>query len=383
MSLKLLLFLILFLPYRLEANFDLSGYVKSLNFSAPARENEGSRGLNGNRLRLEGRWNASKGQVHAHLISDLETFWGSFLASQRQAVSRGIAHDELLDLNWDLNENENFLWRENFYRAYVRAQAGKLEAQAGRQRIAWGQGRLWNPTDAVNPYNPLSVERQERPGSDLGVLRWNFSALTFLEMVYVPKRSAVWEKSLFLTRFKSNFLQMDVEFMGGKKGGENMAGLGHAAQVFDGSLRSEAAYIFDSETRRDFARAVVSYDRSFRLPHTLYVLGEYFYNGVGERSRFDYARVRLDVQDPSFLGRDYFGGGVTYDLTALWKAECYGIFNLSDGSIFVGPKITWQAAENFELSLGVQVFNGRDRTEFGNIRNIGFFQVQWFFNGKL
>jgi hypothetical protein len=242
--------------------------------------------------------------------------------------------------------------------------------------------RVWNPTDAVNPYNPLSVERQERPGSDLGILRWNFSALTLLETVYVPKRSARWEESLFLGRLKANILKTDLEFMGGKTGRENMVGMGHAAQVFDGSFRSEAAYSFNSEARRDFARAVVSFDRSFSLPNTLYLLGEYFYNGIGERSRYDYARVVLNARDQPFLGGEYFGLGATYDLTALWKAECYGILNLSDGSAFLGPKISWSAAENFELAAGYQVFNGRDRTEYGNLRDVGFIQAQWFFSAR-
>ena len=359
---------------------ELSGYAKTLDFAAPARENEGAKGLSGNRFRLEGRWNDRRERVNAHLISDSEVLWGTLLASQRQAVSGLIPSDELFELDWDLNEKENFLWRENLHRAYVQARLGKLEARAGRQRIAWGQGRLWNPTDAVNPYNPLSVERQERPGSDLGDLRWNFSALTFLETVYVPKRSARWGKSLMLARLKTNFFKTDLEFMGGKRGGENMMGAGHASQVFDGSFRSETAYVFDSETRKDFARAAVSYDRSFSLPGTLYLLGEYLYNGIGERSRFDYARVVLDAQDPAFLGREYIGFGAAYDLTALWKAECYGVINLSDGSAFLGPKLSWQAAEDFELAGGYQVFNGRDRTEYGNLRDVGFIQIQWFFS---
>lgn len=366
----------------LNAQVELSGYAKTLDFAAPAREDEGSKGLSGNRVRLEGRWNDKNERVNAHLISDLEVLWGTLLASQKQAVSGLIASDELFELNWDLNEKENFLWRENFHRAYVHARWGKLEAQAGRQRIAWGQGRLWNPTDAVNPYNPLSVERQERPGSDLGFLRWNFSGLNLLEAVYVPKRSARWGKGLLLARLKANLFKTDLEFMGGKRGGENMAGVSHAAQVLDGSFRSEAACSFDSEARRDFTRAVVSFDRSFSLPNTLYLLGEYFYNGIGERSRTDYARVILDAQDPPFLGREYFGFGATYDLTALWKAECYGIFNLSDGGVFMGPKITWQAMDNLEVAAGYQVFNGRDRTEYGNLRDVGYAHVQWFFSTK-
>ena len=97
------LLLLLLLPYQLNASFELSGYAKTLNFAAPARENEGAKGLSGNRVRLEGRWNDKHERFNARLISDLEALGGSLLASQRQVVSGLIASDELFYLNSDFN----------------------------------------------------------------------------------------------------------------------------------------------------------------------------------------------------------------------------------------------------------------------------------------
>ncbi len=364
----------------LQASSEISGYAKTLDFGYPAREGENAKGLSGNRLRLDGRWKDNGNRTSLRLISDTEVLWGTLLASQRTAVSNLVAKDELLDMTWDLNEKENFLWRENFYRAYAETHLSHLDFTLGRQRVAWGQGRIWSPTDVINPYNPLSIEREERPGSDLADARWNFSALSYLEGVYAPKKDADWDKSILLGKFRGNLLSMDYEFVGGKRGKEDLVGVSHSAQVLEGSLRSEAVYNFDSEVRRDFAKAVVSYDRSFSVPNTLYFLGEYFYNGIGESGKDDYFKVVLNPQDQSFLGRDYFGFGATYDITALLKFECYGIMNLNDGSFFAGPKISWQMMQNWDFSAGVQVFNGRDRSEYGNVRDLGFLQVQWFFS---
>src|SRR6185295_5428673 len=151
-------------------------------------------------------------------------------------------------------------------------------------------------------------------------------------------------------------------------------------QVLEGSLRAEASENFNSPVRRDFARAVLSYDRSFNIPNTLYVLGEFFYNGIGERDRADYPKVILNPTDQAFLGKDYFGSGLTYEITALWKAEAYAIFNLDDGSVYAGPQISWQPWTDFELALGYQVFSGKAGTEYGPVKDLGFLQVQWFFN---
>ncbi len=363
-----------------RAAFEVTGYAKSLDFGYPSTEDESAKSLSGNRLRLDGRWKDPKNILNLRLAADNEVLWGSLLKSQRTAVNSILAKEELLDMTWNLSENENFLWRENFYRAYAESHISHMDLTVGRQRIAWGQGRIWNPTDVINPYNPLSIERDERPGSDLADARWNFSALSFLEGVYAPKKDADWDKSIVMGKFRANVLRMDFEFVGGKRGKEDLAGFSQTAQVFDGSLRAEAIYNFDSEVRRDFAKAVISYDRSFSLPNTLYLLGEYFYNGIGEKNKEDYFKVVLNPQDQSFVGKDYYGFGATYDVTPLFKAECYGIINLNDGSFFAGPKMSWQPLTDLELSAGYQVYNGKDRTEFGNLRDIGFVQVQWFFS---
>lgn len=360
-------------------SFQLSGYAKSLNFVSPS---DNYKTLSGNRLRLDAEWQGPNQNVDFKLISDNELLTGSLLASQKNALNAQLPKNELINLRWTLDEKEDLIWRHLFYRAYAKAKFKNLDAIAGRQRIAWGQGRIWNPTDVINPYNPLSVEREERPGSDALDLKWNFDSLSFVEAAYVPARKWDWDQTLLLGKLHWNFAQMDWELTGGKRDEERIAGFGHAAQIFDGSLRSEMSYNFNSSMRRDFLRAVLSYDYSFSFAHPLYLLGEFYYNGIGERNSKNYIQVKLKPNDQQFTGKDYWGSGLTYEFSALWKGECYAIANLDDGSAFAAPKIIWQPFTDFELAAGYQAFIGAERSEFGPVKDIAFLQLQWFFKIK-
>lgn len=362
------------------ARFNLGGYAKSLDFVSRETQTRSYEILSGNRLRLDTEWQDREQLFDFRLIVDHEFLVGSSLSAQRTAINSGFQRNELLQLNWILNEKENLIWRHSFYRAYLKWRMKNLDAAIGRERIAWGQGRIWTPTDTINPYDPLSVEREERAGSDALDLKWNANELSFLEMAYVPRSKLEWEQSLLLGRAHLNFKQMDWEFMGGKIEDERIIGFNHAAQIFEGSIRSELTYNFHSALRKDFLRALLSYDYSFSLKQPLYLLAEFYYNGIGERDKNDYARVLLKQNDQQFFGKDYLGLGLTYEFSSLWKAESYGILNLDDGSAFIGPQIRWQPIKDLEMTIGYQAFLGSAQSEFGGRRDIAFLQLQWFFS---
>ncbi len=355
----------------LSAKTTFSGYLKSLDLVSNYKA------LSGNRGRLEGEWQDKNKNFDLRLVTDHEFLFGPLLSSQKKSVSALIPEDEFLDLVWVLNEKENSIWRHSFHRAYFTTKWNELEGKVGRQRIAWGQGRIWNPLDVINPYNPLSVEKDERLGSDSIAIKNYFSELSFLEAVYVPKKNFRGENSILLGRYRVNFRQMDWGVVGGKKGEELLFGFDSAAQIVEGSLRTEAAYIWGSNLRKDFFRAVLSYDYSFT--NTLYLLGELYYNGIGENKKENYSKVVLKRGEQNFLGQTYFGFVSRYDFTPLWIGSCYGIVNNNDSSLFLSPKIEWKALTDLELSLAYHAFLGSSASEFGPLQEVAFFQIQWFY----
>ncbi len=364
----------------MPAGVDLSGYLKELDF---ARRDDGVwRGLSAKRFRLDGSWHNAAESVDAKLISDHEYLQGSLINSFRNSLGGNTREDELLQMQWVLNEKENLIWRHILYRAWAHAKVGDWDVAAGRQRMAWGTGRLWNPTDVINPYDPMSVEREERAGSDAAQLKWSPTGLSYLEAVYVPKRGADWRKSLVLGKARMNYLETDWSAMGGKIGDERMIGADFASQALDGSFRGEVTYTFDSPVRRDFARTVLSYDYNFSFSRPLYVVGEYFYNGIGELGGADYFKVVLRANDQKFLGRDYAGLGATWDITPLLKLDCYTIVNLNDSSAFFGPRLKYQVLTDVEIGVGAQIFEGKSKSEYGATENIGFALAQWYFSSR-
>ena len=118
-----------------------------------------------NRLRSDIGIKDSSGQISLKAIGDIETYLSeSFIDTD--------AYNLIEDADPDLPFNpyfnvvtEDFLFgRFYLYRVYTEFKKDKSNLTLGLQRIAFGVGRLWNPTDTFNPIDALSVEPQERPG---------------------------------------------------------------------------------------------------------------------------------------------------------------------------------------------------------------------------
>ena len=66
-----------------------------------------------------------------------------------------------LDMDQSIANSATSLWRHRLYRGWAGLETERTTLRLGRQRIAWGTGKLWNPTDVLNPYQPLAVEPDE------------------------------------------------------------------------------------------------------------------------------------------------------------------------------------------------------------------------------
>lgn len=363
------------------ASWDFSGYAKNLYQNSRSVTDDRPYWQDLTRLRLSG--DASHSILQAHLDYDHEFSYGTFFRTADYALLQSLPETDFLDMEKKLDGGERWEWRHKVYRGWVGAEKEGRLLRIGRQRIAWGAGKIWNPTDVLNPYQPLSLEREERRGVDSLYLRRGWRELGQLELVYAAQDR--WRDAHLLGRAKNHFKTMDYSFMGGHAAGEKdgwMAGGDLAMDLKGGQLHGELTYS-DPQNRTPFWKVLIGYEYGFT---DSWLNLEYYRNGRGSRdkSRYDFLPVLLgrEVQ----VARDYLGLGWTWDFHALWKLEFYSIVNLNDSSYFLGPGLSFNALKNLHLSFNAQIFGGSEGqglfdppSELGRLHDIYYLTAQYYF----
>lgn len=333
------------------------------------------------RLTLDGGYQGFKG----HVDYDHEDLAGSFFRT-RDYAAFGLAEPPTwLDMEQAISTTATSIDRHRLYRAYAGYEDDELTARLGRQRVAWGTGKFWNPTDVLNPYQPTSVERDERRGVDAAYGKYALGELSQAELAWAPRDR--WTEHALLGRVKSNLKGYDYSAMGGKIGtstGAWMAGGDFAGNLFDGTLHGEWSHV-ETRTRSGSWQADVGYDYTFPTETKLRVLrdaslnAEYFHSGQGQldRTRYDFAALLGGSRVT--LAQDYFGASYAKDVHPLVKLELSAIQNADDGSDFFSPTLQYNAVPNLYLTLGWQRFGGARSTELGRAPNLLFVQAQYYF----
>ncbi len=361
---------------------EFGGYLKNIyeHFRTPVFGQSVWEDLSRVRLTALG----SYGIWRADIEYDNELYAGSYLKTP-EFKAAGIARP-LEYFNWDgtIAQGSSTLWRDRVHRGWVGAETGDWTIRAGRQRIAWGTGKIWNPTDILNPYQPLTIERDERFGADAVYARRALGQLSQAELAYGPQDRL--DESGFMGRLRGRLFNGDASVMGGKVGGLQdswIAGGDGAWDLGGGTWHVEGAWT-QLQTIGRFARVDTGYEYTFSdaAPPGLrgaWVLAEYFHNGQGVSDPRLYNVLDLLDGRAIALARDYLGFGWSKDLHPLVKLEIYAIANLTDGSWFAGPAFTWNAQKDLHLTAGTQAFWGGALTEYGRLSTILHAQAQYYF----
>ena len=346
---------------------ELKGYYKNLlTFSETGPGDDYYSDMN--RLRLEMDSNITR-TLSAKVIYDNELIFGSFLNTPEFALLKAQPQDTYFDLDKVLADTGDVYWRHSLYRCYLAYTGEKTTLTAGRQRVALGVGKIWNPKDLINPVSPLSLERDERTGADAIHADFHLGALSGLGLVYAKKDAA--ENAVI--KAKTNLKGYDLSAMAGRFGEDAVLGLDFSGYIGDSGFRGEGTYTF-ADQRDDFVRGVLSWDYTFE--NTLYVLLEYLYNGGnidGMASPYQFTGEIITKN------RNFLGIGMGYDLTPLVRLDALSILDLDGESIFLGPSIKYNIVQNVDWITGAQFFRGRQDGEYGSMPDVYYTQAQWYF----
>ena len=351
-----------------------SGYYKNLLVNSETLVPAGQRyDLDLNRLRLELKGKLS-GSVALDLQYDNEVLFGNYLETGQFALQKDRRPDQHWNLDGNYAESGSWYGRHRLYRGNVTFSSGNTDLRLGRQRIAWGTGRFWSPVDLINPLNPIALEREERPGADAVLGEHKLGPLSKISAVYAPGHEN--GGSSLALNWHSNAAGVDYSLIGGRFRSERVIGADVATQWGGAGIRAELTHN-NRGAGSSYRRAVLGVDYAF--PNTLTLGGELYYNGAGVTDTPAYDFASLFAGRVQNVGRRYFGGYASYEMTPLVKLANYLVLNVRDRSRFFSPAVIYSLKTNLDLTVGAQFFRGSPGSEYARLRDVYYAQMQWFF----
>ncbi len=359
--------LVVFLAAPASAGVKAGGYLKDFwQYSHSALD---GRAYNLNTFRARLTLDAEKGPFKFHTDLDQQIAAGSFFRTTEFRLFGYAPPKPWLDMEHTVSTGTTNGYGIGAYRAWIGLEDERGVIRAGRQRIAWGSGKLWNPTDVLNPYDPTNVERDERRGVDALYARAGIGSLGQAELVWAPQDS--WIDHALLARVRANWEGWDAAAMGGKIAGSTgsyVIGGDFAKELFEGTAHGEAAW-FNPENRTPYWKAGLGYDYNFAsdtkwawLKDAAFVF-EVYHAGNGRPG----------------VAQNYAGATVSKDLHTLVKLECAAIVNADDKSTLAYPSIAWNAVPDLWLTAAWRRFGGDKLGEFGRQPNQAVLTAQYWF----
>lgn len=283
---------------------------------------------------------------------------------------------QAIDLRWWAVTGEHYTLSHFIDRLYFRQALGKADFTIGRQRISWGAGRVWNPTDLFNPINPASFDKIEKDGADAVSARLYLGSFTDMEVVY----NAVDEfnESNYGARFRTNFQTYDFSVMGGYFDRRLVAGADFAGNLFQAGFRGEGIISADrDDLNSNFVKFIIGLDYQFNPE--LYGLVEYHFNGEGKSDRLEYEFARLISGEILNLNRNYLFLQEAYQVHPLLNTAFSTNLNLNDGSGFFNGSVVYSLTEDIYVSVGALLPFGDTLDEYWYYPSSAYLKGEFYF----
>jgi len=232
--------------------------------------------------------------------------------------------------------------------------------------------------DLFNPFSPSQIDRDYKIGDDMLFTQFPVSWLGSFQFLYVPRRNPTynkveWDQSSLAG--KLHFAEGDTEFdvMAAKHYGDVVTGLGSCGYLLDAAWRLDGVWTFlnRDEGADGYLALVANIDYSWVWwDKNFYGFLEFYYNGLCDNhysaEYTDPAIVERLVRGELFtLGRNYLSGNIKAEVHPLLNIYLTVINNLADPSGILQPRAVWDVVQNLQLTLGGNIYYGREGTEYG------------------
>lgn len=381
--LKLLILILLFNFFELCAQYELafSGYAVDLPIYSSSNEQiaqifsmDPNQFFNLSRIRLRPvlyMWEGARLNLEYEISSIYSSSSGNIFFT-----TEGINRRQLVDLTWSPITENHFTVTHFIDRLYFRQGFDFGNIIIGRQRISWGTGRIWNPTDLFNPISPTTFYKMEKDGADAVAAKFYLGDFTDLNIVFNPQEK--FKHSNYGFRFRTNFSEYDVSMIGGYFDNGYVVGLDFAGNLSEAGIRGEGIYsIDDVDSGNNFVKFILGID--YQFTPELYTLLEYHFNGEGKTEKLNYQFDRLIIGEILNLSKNYLAVSTMYQLTPLLNVTFSNNLNLNDYSGFIGIIGNYSVTSDIFLNLGTQLFYGDEFTEYWYFPNSIYLQGEFYF----
>jgi hypothetical protein len=309
----------------------------------------------------------------------------------------------LMQLTDTLRDNDKLVALTRLDRLSVAYRTDQFVLRVGRQAISWGHGLVFSPMDIVNPFDPVAVDTEYKPGDDMiysQLLRENGDDIEFVHVFRRDLLSGDPDSSESTTALKYHAIVGDSEYdaLVARNYDEATFALGGNRSIGGAVLRGDVVWSDTDSGGKLQLVANLSYSWVWRGKN-MSGLFEYYFSDFGQRAGFyDLASLtqstelldRLQRGESFTLGRNYLAGGVLVEISPLWQLTPNLFANLDDGSALLQLVSRYSLGDNSEFLSAINVPLGPDGTEFGGIETVipgvylsadvaVFAQFSWYF----
>jgi hypothetical protein len=329
----------------------------------------------------DGPWDFS---VHYEVLA----VHGDALATRRALLAlglplagsvSGLPNDDrrLFNLTSELIDRNDTAAVQRLDRLSVGYGADGYLIRFGRQAVSWGNGLIFQPLDFINPFSPVTIDKDYKTGDDMLYGQWQYGGGDVQAMV-VPRRdllthAVAGDESSYAAKWRTRVAGFDFDLLAARHYDENLLGAGLARSVGGAVWRLDVA-VADLTGADPAWSLVTNIDYSWTLfGKNMYGFAEYFHNGVGEARAADYLNpspalaARLARGELFTLARDYAALGLQVELAPLVNVFGNLIQNLNDGSRFFQLRGIYDWRQNTQLMAGFNQPAGERGSEYGGI----------------
>jgi len=308
-----------------------------------------------------------------------------------------------LDLTDTITDDGKFAAVQRLDRFAVSYVKDNFVIRVGRQALTWGNGLIFTPMDIVNPFDPVAIDTEYKPGDDMIYAQYLFSNGNDIEIAEVFRRDPLTGKrgsSTSSTAAKYHGILGDAEYdlLIAKHYGDTTFGVGGNKSIGGAIVHGDVVWMDTAAGNKLQLVTNLSYSWVWGGKNVSGLI-EYYFTGFGQPDgRYDLASLsqnsellkRFSRGEAFTLGRNYLAGGIAIEMSPLWVLTPNLFTNLDDGSSLLQVVARYSLGEDAELLAALNLPLGSNGTEFGGIdagvpgvyfsTNLSLFaQFAWYF----